>query len=92
MDARPYTYLPPTASLAAYFSGLFRFTLCIYEKICNTPQKKSSVRRSVKQLFSGLIKQQKGNYLEEIFEKLQDIEDTIEIIAREIAQKIKTDK
>lgn len=32
------------------------------------------------------------NYLEKIFEKLKDIEDSVEIIAREIARQIKAGK
>jgi len=51
---------------------------------------KHSVRRLLRQWFSGLIKRQNRNYLEEIFEKLQDIEDSIEIIARQIARQIKS--
>jgi len=49
-----------------------------------------SFRRWVKQVFSSFIKRQ--NYLEKIFEKLKDIEDSIEIIAREIARQIKSGK
>lgn len=45
-----------------------------------------------KQLFSSFIKRQSCNCLEEIFEKLQEIEDSIEIIAREIARQIKSGK
>ena len=51
-----------------------------------------SFRRWVKQMFASFIKRQHRNYLTEIFEKLQDIEDSIEIIAREIARQIKSGK
>ena len=44
-------------------------------------------RRWVKQLFSGLFNRKDRKYMEEIFDKLQDIEDSIEIIARQIARK-----
>ncbi len=40
-------------------------------------------------MFSGWAKCQYRDYLEEIFEKLQDIEDSIDIIAREIARQAK---
>jgi hypothetical protein len=35
-----------------------------------------------------LLKCQNGDYQEQIMEKLQDIEDSIEIIAREIARQL----
>ena len=38
------------------------------------------------------MKRQNRNHLKEIFEKLQDIEGSIEIMAREIARQIKADK
>jgi hypothetical protein len=61
------------------------------EKIYNAPQNRS-FRRWVKQVFSSFIKRQNHNCLEQIFEKLQNIEASIEIIARQIARQIKSDK
>jgi uncharacterized protein YaaN involved in tellurite resistance len=59
------------------------------KKIYNTAQN-GSFRRWVKQMFASLLKRQDHDYLKEIFEKLQDIEDSIEIIARQIARQIKS--
>ena len=61
------------------------------KEIYNTVRKRS-FRRWVKRVFSRVIKRQSRNYLEEIFEKLQGIEDSIEIIARQIARQIKSGK
>jgi predicted DNA-binding protein len=61
------------------------------KKIYNAAQNRS-FRRWVRQLFSSWMNRQKRNYLEEILEKLQDMEDSIEIIAREIARQIKSGK
>jgi RNase P protein component len=57
----------------------------------NAAQRNRSFRRLVRQWFSSLLKRQNGDYLkkfEKVMEKLQDIEDSIEIIAREIARQI----
>jgi len=58
------------------------------EKIYNaTPNR--SFRKWIKQLFLSWNKRPNQNYLEEIFEKLQEIEDSIEILARQIARQVK---
>lgn len=57
-------------------------------KTNNTAQNRS-FRRWVRQVFDSFTKHQNRDYLEAIFEKLQDMEDTIEIIAREIARQAK---
>jgi hypothetical protein len=59
------------------------------KKIYNTGQRRL-FRRWVRQLFSSWMKRQ--NCLEKILERLQDIEDQVEIIAREIAKQIKSGK
>ena len=61
------------------------------QKIYNTTPRRS-FRRWVRQLFSNLMKRQNRNYLEDILEKLKDIEDSIDIIMREIARQIKSGK
>jgi len=58
------------------------------KKINNTAQKRS-FRRLVRQSFSSLLKRQNCNCQEQMFEKLQNIQDLIEIIAREIARQVK---
>jgi hypothetical protein len=50
------------------------------------------IRRWVIQLFSSWINRQDCNYLKELFEKLQDIEDLMNIIAQEIARQAKRDE
>jgi hypothetical protein len=55
------------------------------KNIYNTAQS-CSFRRWISQLFFSWNKREHRNYLGEIFEKLQDIEDSIDIIAREIAR------
>jgi hypothetical protein len=52
---------------------------------------KRSFRRWVRRLFSGWTKLQNGE-IEKIFEKLRDIEDSIEIIAREIVRQARRGK
>lgn len=52
-------------------------------------------RRFVRQLFSSWMKRQSGNYrkeIEKIAEKLQDIESSIEIIARQMARQEKREE
>lgn len=62
---------------------------CAYmTKIKNAAQNRS-FRRWVRQVFTGFIKRQDRNYLEEIFEKLQDLKESIDIMAREIARQAK---
>jgi hypothetical protein len=59
------------------------------KNITNAAQRNSSFRRLVRQWFSSLLKRQNGDYQKEfkkVMEKLQDIEDMIEIIARQIAR------
>lgn len=58
------------------------------KKAHNTAQKSSS-RRWVKQVFASFIKRQDRNYLKEILQKLQDLDESIDIIAREIARQAK---
>jgi len=48
-----------------------------------------SLRRWITQLFTSLIKRQNSE-IEEVLDKLQGIEESIEIIAREIARRIKS--
>jgi hypothetical protein len=55
------------------------------KKTNNTGQK-HSFSRWVRESFSSLAKHQNCNCQEKMFEKLQDIQDLIEIIAREIAR------
>jgi uncharacterized protein YaaN involved in tellurite resistance len=52
------------------------------------PNKEGSFRRWIRQLFSSLIKRQNSE-IEEVLAKLQDIEESIETIAREMARRIK---
>ena len=55
----------------------------------NEAPQKRSFRRLVRQWFSSLLKRQNGDYqkeFEEVMEKLQDIEDLIEIIAWQVAR------
>ena len=79
---RPRQRLPSWAACSCHL-------FCAYMKnIYNTAQKQS-FRRWVSQLFTGWAKRQHRNYLEEIFEMLQDIKDSIDIIAREIARQAK---
>ena len=57
----------------------------------NATQRNRSFRRLVRQWFSSLLKRQNGDYqkeFERVMEKLQDIEDMIEIIAREIHRQL----
>ena len=54
----------------------------------NTAQSRS-FRRWVRQCFFSRTDRRDCNYLKEILEKLQDIEDLIDIIAREIARQAK---
>ena len=58
------------------------------KNINNTAQGNRSFRRLVRQWFCCLLKCQNADYQEQIMEKLQDIEDSIEIIAREIARQL----
>jgi hypothetical protein len=58
-------------------------------KNINNTEEKCSFSSSVRKLLSGWFKHQNCNYLKEIFEKLQDIDDKIEIIAREVARQAK---
>ena len=46
-------------------------------------------RRWACQLLAGWIKRQDRDYLKEILEKLQEMEESIEIIAREISRQAK---
>jgi hypothetical protein len=62
------------------------------KKLYNKAKQHRFFRRFVRQLFSSLLKRHHGDYLkkfEKVMEKLQDIEDSIEIIARQIARQIK---
>jgi len=59
------------------------------KKIYNQARPQRSFRRYVRKLFSNFIKHQKRNCpaeQEKIIEMLQDIQDSIEIIARQIAR------
>ncbi|HAO79603.1 MAG TPA: hypothetical protein DCQ92_11630 [Verrucomicrobia subdivision 3 bacterium] len=52
-------------------------------------------RRFIRQLFSSLIKRQSCNHqaeMQKVIAMLQDIGDSIEIIAREIARQLKADE
>ena len=63
------------------------------KKIYNKAKQHCFFRRFVRRLFSSLIKHQNGDYqreFEKVMEKLKDIEDSIEIIARQIARQIKS--
>jgi len=57
-------------------------------KIKNTAENRS-FRRWVKQVFASFIKRQNCDYLEAIFEKLQHMDESIDIIAREVARQAK---
>jgi hypothetical protein len=62
------------------------------KNIHNAAQQNRSFRRLVGQWFSSLLKCPNGDYQREfgkVMEKLQDIEDLIEIIARQIARHAK---
>jgi len=50
-----------------------------------------SFRRWIKQLFTSALKRQNSE-MEEVLEMLQDIQGSIEIIAREVARQIKRRK
>jgi hypothetical protein len=57
----------------------------------NATQRNRSFRKLVRKWFSSLIKHQADDYqknFEKVLEKLQDIEDSIEIIAREIHRQL----
>jgi hypothetical protein len=59
------------------------------KNITKAAQRNRSFRRLVGQWFSSLLKRQNGDCqknFEEVMAKLQDIEDSIEIIARQIAR------
>ena len=61
------------------------------KNITNAAQRNRSFRRLVRQWFFSLLKRQNGDYqknFEKIMAKLQDIEDMIEIIAREIHRQL----
>ena len=61
------------------------------KNITTAAQRNRSFRRLVRQWFSSLLKRQNGDYqknFEKIIEKLQDIEDMVEIIAREIHRQL----
>jgi len=63
------------------------------KKINNNVKQHRSVRRFIKQLFSSFIKRQNRNYQADnakIIEMLRDIQDSIEIIARQIARRVKS--
>jgi hypothetical protein len=63
------------------------------KKINNKVKQHRSVRRFIKQLFSSFIKHQNRNHKAEnakIIGMLQDIQDSIEIIARQIARWVKS--
>jgi hypothetical protein len=63
------------------------------KKINNAAKQHRYVRRFIKQLFSSFIKRQTCNYQaenEKIIEMLQDVQDSIEIIARQIARWVKS--
>jgi hypothetical protein len=81
--------------ISASWSLCSRHLSCAYmKKIYNTAQKRF-LRGWVKQLFSSWIKRQNYNYekdFETVIEKLQDIEESIEIIAREIYRQSKKSK
>jgi hypothetical protein len=88
--------------LALAISGKFcrrgRFVLGDYpvrimKKINNAAKQNRSFRRFINQLLSSLIKRQKcgcHKEFENVLEKLQGIEDSIEIIARQIARWVKS--
>jgi hypothetical protein len=87
--------LPLLASFGVLV-GVPRRLLCAYmKKTHNKAKQHRFFRRFVRQLFSSLIKRQNCNCLEEIqkvIEMLREIEDSIEIIARQIARQIKSGK
>jgi hypothetical protein len=59
------------------------------KKINNKAQQHRSFRRFIKQLFSSVIKRQGRNDQkgrEKVFKRLRDIQDSIDIIARQIAR------
>jgi hypothetical protein len=59
------------------------------KNIYNATEQSRSFRRLVRQWFSSLLKRHTCNHredFEQVLEKLQDIEDLIEIIARQIAR------
>jgi hypothetical protein len=63
------------------------------KNIHNAAQQNRSFRRLVGQWFPSLLKRPNGDYqreFEKVMEKLQDIEDLIEIIARQIARQMKS--
>jgi hypothetical protein len=75
------------------WQGCLQRLFCAYmKKINNRVKQHRFVRRFIKQLFSGFIKRQNRNYKagnEKIVEMLQDIQDSIEIMAREMARQAK---
>ena len=61
------------------------------KNITNKAQRNRSFRRLVRQWFSSLLKRQNGDCqknFEKVMGKLQDIEDQIEIFAREIYRQL----
>jgi hypothetical protein len=63
------------------------------KKIYNKAKQHRSFRRLVREWFSSLLKRQSCNHqaeFEKIIQMLQEIDDSIEIIAREIAWQIKS--
>lgn len=53
---------------------------------------KRSFRRWVRQVFASFIKRKDYKYLREILQKLRDLDESIDIIAREIARQGKQGK
>jgi len=65
------------------------------KKIKKAAKQRRSFRRFIRQLFSSFIKRQNCNCqegIEKIIGKLQDTEDSIEIIARQIARWVESGK
>lgn len=63
------------------------------KNITNAAQRNRFFRRLVGQWFPSLLKRQNSDYQkdsEKVLKKLQDIEDMVEIIARQIARQIKS--
>lgn len=69
--------------------------LIAYEKTNKSVKQHRFFRRFMRQLFSSLIKRQSCHHqveMQKVIALLQDIDDSIEIIAREIARQLKADE
>jgi hypothetical protein len=63
----------------------------IYKAKSNTPVVRShrSFRRYAKKLLASLLKRQDQKFKKDVMQELQDIKETLEIMAREMARQLK---